>query len=218
MVSIAKLIRDARAAAGLSQEDLAQKLEVSRQTVQQWEKGTSGPKRKRAVLVARILKIDIAKLDPFAQPAKIIDSVTLESHKIPLLRIEKTILKAGDARDLPNSLRAYADDMLAVSESFKECFAVSIGDNSMKPLYQEGDICIVDPKISPIDNDVVVASFPGDALILRTYVSRGIDSTGFEAFDLTTPNADLTTYTVNSKNPADILGVVVEFRRTTRKR
>ncbi|CCB64445.1 LexA family transcriptional regulator [Hyphomicrobium sp. MC1] len=216
MVSIAKIISDALDAQKMSHEDLARRLKVSRQAVSAWINGKNGPKRARAVAVAKILKIDVGLLDPFAQAAKIIDTVTSESHKIPLLRIEKTILKTGAALDLQSSLRAYAVDMLAVPESLKECFAVSIGDNSMKPLYQEGDICIVDPSIGPNENDAVVVSFPGKALVLRTYVPRGADSSGATAYDLQTPNADYKTLTVNSSHPADLLGVVVEYRRKLR--
>ena len=113
MVSIAKIIADALEAQKMSHEDLAQKLKVSRQTVSAWVNGKNGPKRARAVAVAKILKIDVGLLDPFAQAAKIIDTASSESHKIPLLRIEKTILKTGAAQDLPTSLRAYAVDMLA---------------------------------------------------------------------------------------------------------
>jgi transcriptional regulator with XRE-family HTH domain len=213
---LAKLLKDARVAAGLSQTKAAKLLGVERQTVGAWERGINGPLRDRAVAVAKLYKIDVGQIDPFARPVKIIDTIVSESHKIPLLRLEKITLKAGDARDLPNSLRAYANDMLAVHESFKECFAISVGDNSMKPLYQEGDICIIDPAIEPNENDAVVVGFPGEALVLRTYVPRGLDSSGKAAFDLQTPNADFKTLTVNSSHPADVLGVVVEFRRKLR--
>ena len=200
----------------MSHEDLAQKLKVSRQTVSAWVNGKNGPKRARAVAVAKILKIDVGLLDPFAQAAKIIDTASSESHKIPLLRIEKTILKTGAAQDLPTSLRAYAVDMLAVVESLKECFAISIGDDSMTPLYQKGDICIVDPNTTPNENDAVVVSFPGEALVLRMYSHRGTDSSGNDAFDLKTPNPDYRTLTVNSSHPGDLPGVVVEYRRKLR--
>lgn len=217
MVTIAKIISDGLEAQNMSHEDLARRLKVSRQTVSNWVNGKNGPKRARAVAVAKILKIDVGLLDPFAQATKIIDTGLLESHKIPLLRLEKTIIKAGDAQDLASTLRVYASEMLAVAESLKECFAVSIGDNSMNPLYKEGDICIIDRHISPQPEDAVVVSFPGKPLMLRTYVPRGLDSSGNEAFDLQTPNPDYQTHTVNSANPAEILGVVVEYRRKIRR-
>ena len=214
---LAKLLKDARVAAGLSLTKAAQILGVERQTVGAWERGINGPLRERAVAVAKLYKIEVAKIDPFAQAAKIVDTVQLESHKIPLIRLEKIIIKAGDTQNTASILRERADDMLAVIESLKECFAVTIGDNSMNPLYREGDVCIVDPKLEPQADDAVVVSFPGKPLVLRTYVPRGLDSSGKEAYDLKTPTADFKTLTVNSSNRADVLGVVIEYRRVVRR-
>lgn len=215
---LGKLLRESRKAVGLSQAQAADIFGVERQTVGAWERGKNGPQRERAQLVADTYKIDVAKIDPLARPVKLVDTVNLELHKIPIIRLETTILKKlGDTREVEKAFRGVGKSMLAVTDAFKQCFAVSVSDNAMSPDYKLGDICIVDPNIEPEEDDTVVASFPGEALILRRYHVRGKDSAGKIAFDLVSPNADYRTLTANASNPADILGVVIEFRRPIRR-
>ena len=45
-MNISDIIRQAREELGLTQEDLAERLEVSRQAVSKWELGASVPSRK----------------------------------------------------------------------------------------------------------------------------------------------------------------------------
>lgn len=56
-MSIAEIIRQAREGLGLTQEDLAEKLEVSRQAVSKWELGASVPSTENLKLLEEVLGV-----------------------------------------------------------------------------------------------------------------------------------------------------------------
>ena len=56
-MSIAEIIRQAREGLGLTQEDLAEKLEVSRQAVSKWELGASVPSPENLKLLEEVLGV-----------------------------------------------------------------------------------------------------------------------------------------------------------------
>ena len=73
-MSIAEIIRQAREGLGLTQEDLAEKLEVSRQAVSKWELGASVPSPENLELLKEVLGITFpapeeAPIQAVSQPA-----------------------------------------------------------------------------------------------------------------------------------------------------
>ena len=53
-----KRLREAREAAGMSTEELARRLRISRQTVWLWERGVSLPQFRQLVAIRRVLGFD----------------------------------------------------------------------------------------------------------------------------------------------------------------
>jgi len=53
-----KRLREAREAAGMSTEELARHLRISRQTVWLWERGVSLPQFRQLVAIRRVLGFD----------------------------------------------------------------------------------------------------------------------------------------------------------------
>jgi len=53
-----KRLREAREAAGMSTEELARQLRISRQTVWLWERGVSLPQFRQLVAIRRVLGFD----------------------------------------------------------------------------------------------------------------------------------------------------------------
>lgn len=213
-MKLADVIRSHRLRANLSQDELASRLGVSRQAVQQWEAGKTGPKRKVAATLARVLGIPRSLIDPLAGSvtgADPVDSATL----VPLFTLsEAGGVMTGNGMNLIPSEKT---EFLAVDPSLSGGFAIRVTDASMAPIYAVHDIVIVDPATQPQENDDIVVRLPNGSAILRRYRPRGLDKAGSPVFDLVTPNADGVTITVNSQNPADILGVAVEVRRTLRR-
>lgn len=62
-MSIAETIKQARERLGLTQEDLAEKLEVSRQAVSKWELGTSAPSAENLKILEEVLGVNFSKGD-----------------------------------------------------------------------------------------------------------------------------------------------------------
>ncbi len=57
-MNVAETIKTARDALGMTQEDLAEKLEVSRQAVSKWELGTSEPSPENLAVLADVLGVE----------------------------------------------------------------------------------------------------------------------------------------------------------------
>ena len=61
-MTLGQRIHELRSAAGLSQEQLAERLNVSRQAVSKWELGTSAPDLDRLVLLGNLFGISLDQL------------------------------------------------------------------------------------------------------------------------------------------------------------
>ena len=81
--SFAKIIRDARAKKGISQEQLAEKLQISRISINNYEKGRQIPSLDIAMRIAIFLEISLddllkeAKEDPLQQSIEQLESTKL---------------------------------------------------------------------------------------------------------------------------------------------
>lgn len=216
MKKLADILRAQREKLGVSQQTVAEHIGVSRQTVKQWEDGRTTPGRKRSALVAKAYQLPLGAIDPLAiSSIKQIDSVS-EVHTIPVVRLDALIDKKGGTRALRDVSRESGAGMLAVADGLQHCFAVLVADESMEPEFREGDTCVVDPNVDPSDGDRVIVGFPNNVALLRAYHSRGRDKDGCVVFDLTTPNPNYSTVTVNSQSGGQLSGVVIEHRRKLR--
>lgn len=212
MATLGDIIRERRELAKLSQEDLAKRVGVSRQAVQQWEANKTGPKRSVVPMLASVLGIPASAIDPISfSSIHQVDTPT-EAHTISIVHLENIGDSIRGRHGMPAGLFAFAVGAMAVSAGLRHCFAVEITDDSMAPDYRVGDICIIDPVLKAESGDDVVALLAESAAVLRRMQSRGFDRKGNAVYDLITPSADHVTVTVNSDNPANILGVVVEHR------
>ena len=81
-MTLAEKIMKYRKEMGWSQEDLADKLNISRQSVSKWESGTSTPELNKIILLADIFRVSIDAL----VKEDLEDSVTIESDKKVALR------------------------------------------------------------------------------------------------------------------------------------
>lgn len=82
---LADYLRDARAAAGLRQEDVAAALQIDASQVSRWERGAHLPSPKRFAELADILKIDIAELATRVMAASMEETSALTRENAKLL-------------------------------------------------------------------------------------------------------------------------------------
>ena len=69
-MTLGEMIRQRREAAGLSQQELAERLFVSRQTVSRWESGSRTPDLMTAKSIARLLGMTLDELVPDGEGEK----------------------------------------------------------------------------------------------------------------------------------------------------
>jgi transcriptional regulator with XRE-family HTH domain len=209
MREIGEIIRRQRKILGLSHEAIAKELDVSRQMVGQWEKG-SQPRPDKAQKLADLLQLDVGVINPLLRPVGRVDT-SREVHSIPVYRLGTFVSERRGNENMLGTPDGEPSEILSVAPERRKCFAVRMTDESMSPTYNSGDTLIIDPTIEPRDKCRVLVSF-GETAIVRQYSFRGLDRKGSKVFDLSTPNPDHITVTVNAENPGKVEGVVIERR------
>lgn len=92
----------------------------------------------------------------------------------------------------------------------EEAFGMHIADESNAPDYKEGDLVIIDCKVSPKPGDFVVVRFAGSVLFRRYRERRTAD--GQTIFDLVPVNQDYPTDTA-TPDTMQLVGTLIEHRR-----
>lgn len=210
MREIGELIKRQRKVLGISQGAIAKELDVSRQMVGQWEKG-SQPRPDKAFKLARLLQLDVGAINPLLAPVANVDTST-EVHSIPIYRLGTFLSERRGEGNMLGTSEGEQSEALSVAPERRKCIAVRMTDDSMSPTYNAGDVLIIDPALEPRDKCRVLVSFGDETAIVRQYKFRGLDRKGSKVYDLSTPNPDHITVTVNAENPGKIEGVVIERR------
>ena len=153
-MSIHKLIRDARNRMGLTEEAFGKLLQVSRGTIQQWEKeGGTAPNRKRQPAVAELLGITVAELMSGGTSASAGPEI---GGEVPLI----SDVQAGSYTDYVDNYHPGdgGQEMVATSVPVKKhTFALRVAGDSMEPEFRAGMILIIEPELDPLPGDYVVA-------------------------------------------------------------
>lgn len=138
---------------------------------------------------------------------------TPQAKQIPLI----DYIKAGewsdvtDPFDVGGGFTFYPVYMNNLSGS---AFALKVVGDSMSPDYRPGDIVIVDPSVSPVPGDIVVAKLDNeDMATLKKYRLKGRDTAGEPIIELVPINPDWPTLLMDSDNPGHIVGRVVMVQK-----
>lgn len=92
-MSISEIIRQARESLGMTQEDLAEKLEVSRQAVSKWELGASVPSPENLELLEEVLGVSFPPPEePDLQTAAVPEAVPEATAKTPFWSWKRVVL------------------------------------------------------------------------------------------------------------------------------
>jgi len=154
-MSIAENIKRFRTQAGWTQEQLAEKVDVTRPTVTQWETGWSQPRMGAVERLAKAFGVDVSAIVsdenhiPGARPIRASRRAT-----VPLRRVGK--VHAGSLEDeelLDGEVEVPAD----VAEAHPRAVAMLVEGDCMDELVPEGCHVLVDPTMTdPHDRSVVV--------------------------------------------------------------
>lgn len=163
-------IRQGRARLGLTENEFAARVGVTRGSVQQWERGATAPNRTRQPAVAKLLGISVSELmseDSNVAPGNFSKGV------VPLI----SWIQAGEWVGANDPLQpGEAERWLPCAASHSEStYALRVrGDSMVSPhgkSYPEGCIIFVDPERRSPDNGArIVAKLKGsDEVTFKVY-------------------------------------------------
>ena len=209
--TLADRIRKAREDKGWSQAELARRMNIQRSAVNQWERGTSGPKRENWPLLSSLLgwpQLGMTGNQTSGEQER--KASASSASEEPMSR---EVQWGNIMQELLD--RSGIDAALARGETPSDItFDTFVPDDAMLPMtdgkggFVPGDRIVVSQTRQPQDGSIVVAQIEGQEPILREYRQRG------SAIDLIATNGEYPTESITSRRPGRIGGVVVEHVRT----
>jgi phage repressor protein C with HTH and peptisase S24 domain len=189
-MTIHEAIKSARLKKGWSMEQLAEavaskegaKKPLSWQTIQQWENGTTAPKRTRLKAVGDVLGLSMADLGLEAAD-EVPEMFDLDAHP-DLVRVRKVQLRLQAG---VNGFAIEADEGDGAPIFFRaewlqlrgykpyKLLAIKVKGNSMEPsLYPDDMVVVNTADTEPKDGKVFAVNYEGEAVIKRMVRDGGI--------------------------------------------
>lgn len=158
-------VKKLRDAAGLTQEELADVLEVSRPAVGAWESGRSRPRLDKMQQLANYFSVTVAELMGESASSLMVpkpsDSITLP------------VMVAGHAGEFTEEFDP--DEIVEIPRKVYEkindpdAFIIKIRGDCMNRRFTSGTNAIASPRCTPQNGDAVVAEYNGE-LIVRVFL------------------------------------------------
>lgn len=222
-MKINERIKQTRKRLGYSQEILGSRVGVSRVSISQWERGENTPNGRYLNDLAAALGVTVDWLltgegegavtsAPEVIPGyhNVEPAVIPQGNRIPIL----SYVQAGNWREICEQATAFDGNVeyVMASVDIGPCgFGLWIRGRSMNPVFNEGDLVIIDPDEQPRPGDYVVAKNGSEEATFKKYRPRGIDESGQEVFELVPLNDDFPTMH-SDRQHIEIIGVMVEHR------
>ncbi|MDM5094419.1 MULTISPECIES: LexA family protein [Aeromonas] len=222
-MKINERIKQTRKRLGYSQEILGSRVGVSRVSISQWERGENTPNGRYLNDLAAALGVTVDWLltgegegavtsAPEVIPGyhNVEPAVIPQGNRIPIL----SYVQAGNWREICEQATTFDGNVEYVTASVDigPCgFGLWIRGHSMTPMFNEGDLVIIDPDEQPRPGDYVVAKNGSEEATFKKYRPRGIDESGQEVFELVPLNDDFPTMH-SDRQHIEIIGVMVEHR------
>ncbi|WP_235961408.1 XRE family transcriptional regulator [Spirabiliibacterium mucosae] len=176
-----------------------------------YENGHRTPDLTDIKVIAQVFNVspsDLAFSDTNFIPA------SLGSTKVPII----SYVQAGNMESIFDLGDADGYECILTDQDLSEnSFALRIKGDSMEPEFKEGDVIIIDPNVTPLPGEFVVAKNGSEEATFKKYKADGTDDNGNNHFQLIPLNDD---YSVKSSRtePLVIIGTMVEHRIFRRKR
>ena len=222
-MKINERIKQTRKRLGYSQEILGSRVGVSRVSISQWERGENTPNGRYLNDLAAALGVTVDWLltgegegavtsapEVISGYHNVEPAVIPQGNRIPIL----SYVQAGNWREICEQATAFDGNVeyVTASVAIGPCgFGLWIRGRSMTPMFNEGDLVIIDPDEQPRPGDYVVAKNGSEEATFKKYRPRGIDESGQEVFELVPLNDDFPTMH-SDRQHIEIIGVMVEHR------
>ncbi|MFM5304258.1 LexA family protein [Aeromonas caviae] len=223
METINDRISARRRAQKMSQDELAKRIGITRVSISKWESGLNQPKGRYLNDLAEALGVtvdwlltgsgdtpELAEEQPIPGYHNVEPAVIPQGNRVPIL----SYVQAGNWREMCEQATTFDGNVEYVSAGIDigpRGFGLWLRGNSMTPIFNEGDLVIVDPDESPRPGDYVVAKNGSEGATFKKYRPRGIDENGQEVFELVPLNDDYPPMH-SDRQHIEIIGVMVEHR------
>ena len=223
METINDRISARRRAQKMSQDELAKRIGITRVSISKWESGLNQPKGRYLNDLAEALGVtvdwlltgsgdtpELAEEQPIPGYHNVEPAVIPQGNRVPIL----SYVQAGNWLEMCEQATTFDGNVEYVSAGIDigpRGFGLWLRGNSMTPIFNEGDLVIVDPDESPRPGDYVVAKNGSEGATFKKYRPRGIDESGQEVFELVPLNDDYPSMH-SDRQHIEIIGVMVEHR------
>lgn len=166
-MGISQNIKRLRKQAGMTQVELAEKLDVARSTITQWETGRSSPRMGMVQKLAGVFGVTSAEM--LAEPTDLPDGampVTASSATVPLLAIGRVHAGAlTDEEEVSHRVEVPA----SVLASHPRSFALEVEGDCMDRVIPEGSHVLVDPDREPGNGSIAVVETDSYQAVMRRW-------------------------------------------------
>lgn len=217
---IGRRIRDMRKAKKMTQQELADVLQITVQSVSQWETGRTQPDTDRGVELANVLGVPWSWL---VAGEEIVENriaefkatqTDLEKRYAPLTSRQLATRIIGSlAAKLPEIIDDYT--IICRYPAVGTMFSIEIEDNDLSPTFRYGDILVFDSGVTIRPGDFVLARpWIEDWPVIRQIRSIGLDDKDRKVVVLRSLNDADPMVTIDLDDDLDrIFAVMVEHRR-----
>ena len=169
-MGISQNIKRLRKQAGMTQVELAEKLDVARSTITQWETGWSSPRMGMVQKLAGVFGGTSAEM--LAEPTDLPDGAMLPSDARPAYAPLLGRVHAGDACE-PDVIDDRIPIPYEVREAHPRGYFLEVEGGCMSRVYPEGCHIYIDPAQQPRNGSVAVVSIDGADYVMRRLYNTG---------------------------------------------
>lgn len=163
-MDFAQKLRQVREKAGLTQGDLADKLDVSRPAVSSWESGKIRPRLNKLQQLADLFDTTVAELMG--------EDATEPVRPNGAQYVTLPVLVAGHAGEFTDEFGPdeVADVPISVLERVNDpdAYLMRVRGSCMNRRFADGENALLSPRCEPRNGDAVAAEYNGE-MILRSY-------------------------------------------------
>lgn len=202
MNTLGDRMRILRSGRGLTQQDVAAALNVSRSAVAMWERNEREPNLETLAALARLLDLPLSALVEREEAPLPAGLRPVRTKRVPLLGT----IAAGEPIFAEEEHETYVD----VDGSARADFALEVQGESMEPVYKDGDVVYIRSQDDVLDGQVAAVVVDDSATLKRVYHLP----VGVQLMPLNPAFAPML-FTPENSDSVRILGLAVGYFRKT---
>lgn len=202
MNTLGDRMRILRSGRGLTQQDVAAALNVSRSAVAMWERNEREPNLETLAALARLLDVPLSALVEREEAPLPAGLRPVRTKRVPLLGA----IAAGEPIFAEEEHETYVD----VGGSVHADFALEVKGSSMEPVYKDGDVVYIRSQDDVLDGQVAAVVVDDSATLKRVYHLP----VGVQLMPLNPAFAPML-FTPENSDSVRILGLAVGYFRKT---